>query len=85
VREGFEEMAPASPEVAHDEVLLSIHSSVRNARCVGAAMELMVSSQLSSVLPVGNPAALRRCPVDWRAAYGGETRGARRDERGRQR
>ncbi len=42
----------------------SIHSRVRNARWVGSAMEEMVSSQPSKILPVGNPAALRRDLTD---------------------
>ena len=45
-----------------------IHSRVRSARWVGAGIELTVSSQASKVLPVGNPAALRR--AGWRTLDG---------------
>ena len=38
----------------------STHSRVRSARWVGAGIDEVVSSQASKVLPVGNPAALRR-------------------------
>jgi hypothetical protein len=37
----------------------SIHSRVASDRCVGAGTELTCSSQVSNVLPVGNPAAAR--------------------------
>ena len=45
-----------------------IHSRVRSARWVGAGIELTVPSQMSKVLPVGNPAALRRARIEdaWR-------------------
>ena len=41
---------------------------VRSARWVGAGIELTVPSQMSKVLPVGNPAALRRARIEdaWR-------------------
>ena len=47
-----------------------IHSRVRSARWVGAGIDDTVSSQASKVLPVGNPAALRRARTDdaWRPA-----------------
>ena len=47
-----------------------IHSRVRSARWVGAGIELTVPSQMSKVLPVGNPAALRRARIEdaWRPA-----------------
>ncbi len=48
----------------------STHSRLRRARCVGAGIDDSVSSQASKVLPVGNPAALRRARIEeaWRPA-----------------
>ena len=37
------------------------HSRVVNDRCVGAGIDDTVSSQVSNVLPVGNPAAVVGC------------------------
>ena len=42
----------------------STHSRVRSARWVGAGIDERVSSQTSKVLPVGNPAALRRARIE---------------------
>ena len=42
----------------------SIHSNVVSDRWVGAGIDDTVSSQVSNVLPVGNPAAVRRMLID---------------------
>ncbi len=62
VTEGFEEVGlagPGGPQTTRFSCSLT-HSRVRSDRWVGGGIDEVVSSQLSKVLPVGNPAALRR-------------------------
>ncbi len=58
----------------------SIHSRVRSDRWVGGGIDETVSSQVSKVLPVGNPAALRRVPIEERLPAG-EFLGEQRPDR----